>query len=71
VTLLADPSAAAEARGAAPARAHPDPWPEVALAALLWVAAYNVVEPLSRWISHGLNGMPRGSRSGEAEAFFF
>ena len=71
MTVLADRSTAAEAGGAAPARAEHNPWPGVALAALLWVAAYTVVEPLSRWISHDLLGLPRGSHLGEAVAFFF
>jgi uncharacterized membrane protein YraQ (UPF0718 family) len=30
-----------------------------------------LVEPLSRWIAHGLLGLPRGSHVGEAVAFFF
>jgi uncharacterized membrane protein YraQ (UPF0718 family) len=71
VTALADRSTTAEAGGAAPARAGYNPWPSVALAALLWTAAYSVVEPLSRWISHDLLGLPRGSHLGEAVAFFF
>ena len=71
MTVLADRSTAAEAGGAAPARVEHSPWPGVVLAAFLWVAAYNVIEPLSRWISHELLGLRRGSHLGEAVAFFF
>ena len=71
MTVLADRSSIAQAGGAAPARADHSPWPRVAFVALLWVAAYNVVEPLSRWIAHDLLGLPRGSHLGEAAAFFF
>jgi uncharacterized protein len=71
VTVLADRRGIAEAGGAVPAGAQQNPWPGVALAALLWVAAYNVVEPLSRWIAHDLLRLPRGSHPGEAVAFFF
>jgi uncharacterized membrane protein YraQ (UPF0718 family) len=55
----------------APTRAEHDPWPGLALAALLWVGAYNAVEPVSRWISHDLLDLRRGARLGEAVAFFF
>jgi uncharacterized membrane protein YraQ (UPF0718 family) len=56
---------------AAPARPGHGAWPSVGLAALSWLALYNLVEPLSRWIAHGLLGLPRGSHVGEAVAFFF
>ena len=71
MTVLADRRGLAEAGGVAPVRDRQNPWPGVALAALLWVAAYNVVEPLSRWISHDALRLPRGSHPGEAVAFFF
>jgi uncharacterized membrane protein YraQ (UPF0718 family) len=35
-----------------------------------WFAAYDTIEPLSRWIAHGLLGLSRGSHLGEAVAFF-
>ena len=72
MTSLADPSTTTGGAGTgAAARGAHNPWPGVALAGLLWTAAYSVVEPLSRWISHGLFGLPRGSHVGEAVAFFF
>ena len=42
----------------------------VAGAAILWVAAYNVIEPLANWISYGLLGLSADSRPGKALAFF-
>lgn len=60
-----------EAAEAAPARRGHGPWPRLAFAALCWLALYGLVEPLSRWIAHGVFALPRGSRVGEAVAFFF
>lgn len=60
-----------EAAVGVPARAERRAWWLRALvASLLWVALYGIVEPLSRWIAHDLLGLPRGSRLGEAVAFF-
>jgi uncharacterized membrane protein YraQ (UPF0718 family) len=47
------------------------PWTRVGLAALAWAGLYALIEPLSRWIAHGLLGLARGSRLGESVAFFF
>jgi hypothetical protein len=59
-----------EAAEAAPVKASHGPWPRVVLGTLLWVALYSLLEPLSRWIAHDLLRLPRGSRVGEAVAFF-
>jgi uncharacterized membrane protein YraQ (UPF0718 family) len=40
------------------------------LAAAAWLAAYLAVEPLASWIAYGLAGLSRGSRLGQAVAFF-
>jgi len=42
----------------------------IGLAGVLWLAAYNVIEPFANWISYGLLGLARDSRFGEALAFF-
>jgi uncharacterized membrane protein YraQ (UPF0718 family) len=42
----------------------------VGLAALAWLAAYNVIQPLANWITYTLGGLPAGSRLGESVAFF-
>jgi uncharacterized membrane protein YraQ (UPF0718 family) len=56
---------------AAPHKLGRGPWPRVVLVTLVWAACYTLVEPLSRWIAHGLFGLRRGSHVGEAVAFFF
>jgi uncharacterized membrane protein YraQ (UPF0718 family) len=56
---------------AAPRKAAHGPWPGLVFASLAWVALFSLVEPLSRWIAHGLFRLPRGSHVGEAVAFFF
>jgi hypothetical protein len=43
----------------------------VALASLVWIYLYNVIEPFANWLSYGLLALPRGSHLGEALAFFF
>lgn len=42
----------------------------VGLAAILWLAAYNLIQPLADWISYSLFGLARDSRFGESLAFF-
>ena len=42
----------------------------VALAAMLWFAAYNLIQPLANWISYEALQLPRDSRLGESLAFF-
>lgn len=39
-------------------------------AALIWLAAYNVIQPLAEWISYTALGLARDSRFGESLAFF-
>ena len=36
----------------------------------VWTAAYGVIQPLAEWLSFGAFGLARGSRLGEAVAFF-
>lgn len=40
------------------------------LAALAWLAAYNLIRPLADWVSYTALGLPADSRLGEAAAFF-
>jgi uncharacterized membrane protein YraQ (UPF0718 family) len=40
------------------------------LAALAWLVAYNVIEPLANWLTYTLFGLEHGSHLGEAVAFF-
>lgn len=42
----------------------------VGLAALAWLAAYNVIQPLANWLTYTLLGLPADSRLGESVAFF-
>ncbi|MEP7135368.1 MAG: permease [Chloroflexota bacterium] len=42
----------------------------VALSASLWLAAYNLIQPLANWISYTALNLPQDSRLGEALAFF-
>lgn len=42
----------------------------VALAAILWVAAYNLIQPLANWISYSALQLPQDSKFGESLAFF-
>jgi uncharacterized membrane protein YraQ (UPF0718 family) len=39
-------------------------------AAVAWLAAYNVIQPLADWLAYGLLGLAHGSHLGEAVAFF-
>ena len=43
----------------------------VGLAAMLWLAAYNIIQPISNWLAYGLLGLAQGSYLGESLAFFF
>jgi uncharacterized membrane protein YraQ (UPF0718 family) len=43
----------------------------VFLAAVLWLIAYNIVQPLADWISYSALGLARDSHLGESLAFFF
>lgn len=53
-----------------PSRSEARAWERVGLAALAWVVLYQLIEPASRWLAHGLLRLPRGSHAGEAVAFF-
>ena len=43
----------------------------VGLAGILWLAAYNVIQPTAIWLAYGLLGLAQGSHLGESLAFFF
>jgi uncharacterized protein len=45
-------------------------FPLLAIAALTWLIAYNVIQPLADWISYSALGLARDSRFGESLAFF-
>ncbi len=42
----------------------------VLLAAILWITAYNIIEPLANWIAYSALGLATDSRLGQALAFF-
>jgi hypothetical protein len=44
--------------------------PLVMLVAILWLAAYNLIQPLANWISYQALKLPHDSRLGESLAFF-
>lgn len=46
-------------------------WGLVALAAIIWIALYNVIKPAADWLAYGLLALPHGSHLGESLAFFF
>ena len=46
-------------------------WLLVSGITILWLLAYNIVEPLANWLAYGLFSLPAGSHLGEALAFFF
>lgn len=41
------------------------------LLAIVWVVAYNLIQPLANWLSYTLLGLEHDSRLGESLAFFF
>jgi uncharacterized protein len=43
----------------------------VGLAAILWLAAYKVVQPFANWLAYGMLALPQDSHLGESLAFFF
>lgn len=43
----------------------------VVLGAILWLAVYNLIQPLANWISYEALRLPHDSRLGESLAFFF
>src|SRR6266498_1285807 len=42
----------------------------VALSAIVWIVAYNLIQPLANWISYSALQLPHDSRLGESLAFF-
>jgi len=42
----------------------------MALLALAWIAAYNLIQPLAEWITYSALGLMRGTQLGDAVAFF-
>lgn len=46
-------------------------WALVALAAILWIILYNVIEPFANWLTYDLLAFPQDSQLGESLAFFF
>jgi len=50
------------------------PWKKfvlVGLSLVIWLVAYNIIEPFAHWIAYNLLAQPEGSHLGEALAFFF
>jgi uncharacterized protein len=45
--------------------------PLLALVVAAWFGTYNLIQPLADWIAYGLLSLERGSRLGDALAFFF
>jgi uncharacterized membrane protein YraQ (UPF0718 family) len=43
----------------------------VALAAIVWFALYNVIQPFADWIAYNLLALPQDSHLGQSLAFFF
>lgn len=42
----------------------------VGLSVIVWIVAYNLIQPLANWISYSVLRLPQDSRLGEALAFF-
>ncbi|ABU59669.1 permease [Roseiflexus castenholzii] len=45
-------------------------WGIVAVAAVGWLIAYNLIQPLAHWLAYRVLGFAEGSQAGEALAFF-
>jgi uncharacterized membrane protein YraQ (UPF0718 family) len=45
-------------------------WLIVGAAAVAWLLAYNVIQPLADWLTYGLLGLAHGSHLGDSLAFF-
>lgn len=56
-----------------PLQENPDlrSWTLVAIAAIVWIALYNLIQPFADWLAYGLLALEHGSHLGEALAFFF
>lgn len=59
------------AGGAAVPRPALHRWAQGASVALLWTGLYFAIRPVGEWISYEALGLARGTRLGEAVAFFF
>ena len=46
-------------------------WLAVLSAALIWLALYNIIQPIANWLAYGLLGFAHDSSLGESLAFFF
>lgn len=46
-------------------------WGLVSMAAVIWLALYNVIQPFANWIAYDLLALPRISHLGQSLAFFF
>jgi len=54
-----------------PARSNKQLPVYVFFAIVIWLIAYNVIQPLANWIAYELFALPQGSHLGESLAFFF
>jgi len=56
-----------------PLQKNPDlrSWALVALAAIVWIILYNLIQPFADWLAYGLLALPQDSHLGESLAFFF
>lgn len=45
-------------------------WLIVVGAAVIWLIAYNTIQPLANWLTYDLIGLDEGSHLGESVAFF-
>jgi len=43
----------------------------LAISVIVWLIAYNIIQPISNWIAFELLALPQGSHLGESLAFFF
>jgi len=43
----------------------------LAATVIVWLIAYNTIQPLASWLAYGLLSLPQGSHLGESLAFFF
>ena len=43
----------------------------LAATVIVWLIAYNTIQPIANWLAYGLLSLPQGSHLGESLAFFF
>jgi uncharacterized protein len=46
-------------------------WSFVAVAMVMWIVLYNIIQSFADWLAYGLLGLEHGSHLGESLAFFF